>query len=362
MGLIDDERLAAIVAERKARRAAFLSAEAGGSGQRSIQKKNRSTDLKRRKPSLMMLVVAGLAIAVHGLAGLTVISPSEATLMETVEPPAFLRGLEMSTELAPLGRSAERLYLQISHVAPPALRLTLSALDTTRRPAIALIIDDVGLSARATRGAIDLPLPVTLSFLPYGEDVQALADEARAAGHEIFLHLPMEPVGEQDPGPEALISDLDPAALAQRIESALASFEGYTGINNHMGSRLTQDAGLMAEVMTHVASRNVDFVDSLTSQQSVAFAVAEAHGIPSARRDVFIDHDINGEEINERLYEAEIIARFYGTAIAIAHPHETSLEALEAWLAGLDAAGFDVVPVSEVIRRRNDDGKLVALQ
>ncbi len=111
----------------------------------------------------------------------------------------------------------------------------------------------------------------------------------------------------------------------------------------------------MAEVMTMIAGRDVMFVDSLTSQRSVAHPVAEAHGIASTRRDVFLDHDISEEEIISQLLLAEDIARQYGTAIAIAHPHEATMMVLQTWLQDMQNQGIEIVPVSEIIRRRNID-------
>lgn len=326
-----------------------------------------------RRPSPMLLGVIAFAALVHGAAGLAVLTP--VTDENPMEIASFF--IPLITELAAAETGFEDLNRQTTWLAlrnDPAvaehaslirsasfrLRPRLDPLPHDLRPAIALIIDDVGLNTRRTRSAIDLPGSITLSFLPYGEHVQTLVHEASWAGHEVYLHLPMEPVGLDNPGPDALLSGLDRADLAWTVEEALNSFDGYTGVNNHMGSRLTQDAGLMAEVMSHISIRNVDFVDSLTSQQSVAYAVARAHDIPSARRDVFIDHEIDTNEIQLRLAETVRVARTNGTAIAIAHPHPESLAALEIWLAELDAMGIDVVPVSEIIRRRNSESAIYA--
>ncbi len=320
----------------------------------------------RRKPGAFVLIAAGLALMVHASAGLSILRPADAS-----EPPmaqiipaasAVVEAAEdLAHELAPLEDAMKALRDEAQTItASFELRPALAPAPEDLRPAIAIIIDDVGLSVPRTRRVIGLPLPITLSFLPYGNDVQSLADEARDAGHEIFLHLPMEPVGRQDPGPDALVSDLDRAELAVRTYMALNSFTGYTGINNHMGSRLTQDAGLMAEIMTYISARDVVFVDSLTSQQSLAYEVARAHGIATTRRDVFLDNDIDEAGIIGQLLQAEQIARRTGTAIAIAHPHEATLMVLQTWLESLEAEGIDVVPVSEIIRRRNNEELLVA--
>ena len=333
-----------------------------GTNQRGQSRRQR----RRHRPSPLLLGLVGLGFLIHGAAGVTVFSPG-AEVAADLSPAS----LTLETEFA--GNDADRLDLhqQISYTARADVRsdkpvavlrfarhLELPAVPS--RPAIALIIDDVGLNTERTMAAIDLPLPITLSFLPYGDNVQGLVDEARFVGHEIFLHLPMEPMGGDNPGPDALVAGLSSADLSQRTEAALDRFEGYTGVNNHMGSRLTQDAALMAEVMSHLSARDVAFVDSITSQRSVAHAVARSMGVASAQRDVFIDHEIDAEQIQVQLGETVRIARMRGTAIAIAHPHADSIEALEEWLVDLERQGIDVVSVSEIIRRRNRGGEQFA--
>ncbi len=329
-----------------------------------LRRRRVSDKRSHRRSAPYVLIIAGLALITHAMAGLTVLEAAGASQAPPVLQVTRLQRhtvvhidenlVAFEEVVMSLRQDAQALTASLE------LRPALSPLPHDLRPAIAVIIDDVGLSVAHTRAAIALPVPVTLAFLPYGNHVQMLADEARAAGHEIFLHLPMEPVGGEDPGPDALVADLDGTELMARTSFALDQFSGYTGVNNHMGSRLTQDAGLRAEVMTLISARDVIFVDSLTSRQSLAYAVARAHGIAATRRDVFLDNDIDEAEINGQLLEAERIAQARGTAIAIAHPHEATLAVLEAWLEGLEAKGFEVVPVSEIIQRRQRAAQVVA--
>src|SRR5512143_58578 len=111
--------------------------------------------------------------------------------------------------------------------------------DLNSRPLIAVVIDDVGLDRPRSKRAWELPGPLTMSFLPYAKDLREQARAARAKGHELMLHLPMEPNGRSDPGPGALLVSQSDAELRQRTTAALDSFDGYAGVNNHMGSRFT---------------------------------------------------------------------------------------------------------------------------
>lgn len=222
---------------------------------------------------------------------------------------------------------------------------------TVARPRIAILIDDVGVNLRESQRAIALPAPITLAFLPYAVRVRELAHEARESGHELMLHLPMEPMGREDPGPEALLTGLPMRDVQERLERALASFAGFDGVNNHMGSRFTAWPEGMELVMDGLSERGVFFLDSRTSAQSVGKAVAERKGVPALARDVFLDDDASPQAVRAQLALTEKIARRKGTAIAIGHPHVTTLAVLETWIPEAQARGFELVPVNALLRK-----------
>jgi polysaccharide deacetylase 2 family uncharacterized protein YibQ len=212
------------------------------------------------------------------------------------------------------------------------------AVEPDSRPVIALVIDDAGVDPAVTRRAMALGIPLTLSFLPYAETTPELARSAGQAGFDVFLHMPMEPVGLEDPGPGALTRYLSPAETAARMEWALSRVPGAIGFNNHMGSALTADATAMRAALAPVAGSELIFLDSLTTGRSRAAAVAQGLGLTTLRRDVFIDHDPS--RIAESLDALAAQARRDGRAIAIGHPRTVTLSELEAWLA--DPANQDV--------------------
>ncbi len=220
------------------------------------------------------------------------------------------------------------------------------------RPVIAMVIDDLGLNRPNTAALNDLPGPLTLSFLPYAGRLGAQVKAARDAGHEILLHLPMEPVGKDSPGPDALITSINRAEFVARLEKNLNRFQGFVGVNNHMGSRITADRGRMEVVMRELRDRDVLFLDSKTSANSVGTDVANRNGVPNTSRDVFIDHVIERDAINKQLALVERIARQTGSVVAIGHPHSLTIEALRSWLPSLEERGFALAPVSAVVVRR----------
>jgi polysaccharide deacetylase 2 family uncharacterized protein YibQ len=225
--------------------------------------------------------------------------------------------------------------------------------DLNSRPLVAIVIDDVGLDRPRSRRAWELPGPLTMSFLPYAKELPDQARAARARGHELMLHLPMEPSGRNDPGPNALLVSLSDAELRGRTTAALDSFDGYAGVNNHMGSRFTAFRPGMETVLRQFKGRGLMFLDSRTSPQSVGDQVAQEIGVPSIARHVFLDDDESFDAVRRRLAETEAVARRQGFVVAIGHPHEATLQALAEWLPTLQAKGLALAPATAVLRKRN---------
>lgn len=216
-------------------------------------------------------------------------------------------------------------------------------------PKIAIVIDDLGLDISGTKRAMKLPPYVTLSFMPYASRLREQTKEGRDAGHELLLHMPMEPIGHDDPGPGALFVNLSSDEIRQRFQTALASFVGFDGVNNHMGSKFTAYAPGMEVVIDELQQRHLFFLDSRTSGKTVGETLARVHGLPTIGRDIFLDDDEATAAIREQMEQAERVARRKGIAVVIGHPHVATLEALETWLPDAEARGFVFVPLHDLI-------------
>ena len=218
------------------------------------------------------------------------------------------------------------------------------------QPKIVIVIDDLGISRKYTREVFSLPAPLTLAFLPYAPGVDKLAKEGHAGGHELMVHMPMEPVnGQLDTGDIFLSTAQSPTDFEMMLQKGLGAFDGYVGINNHMGSRLTQDKDAMQTVMNELHRRGLLFLDSRTIASSVAADVASVNDVPYATRDVFLDHDPSLEKVRESLEKVEHIALKNRLAIAIGHPKPHTIEALKEWLPTLAEKGIALVPISAVV-------------
>lgn len=221
-----------------------------------------------------------------------------------------------------------------------------------RDPMVAIVLDDMGPNRGGTERALNLPAAITFAFLPYAPHVADFVKAARAHGHEILVHVPMEPVGSADPGPHALRTDNPPEDIRADLAWNLSRFDGYVGINNHMGSRFTANAEDMRVVMEELKARGLMFLDSRTSAKTRAVDVARAAGLPTLSRDVFLDHDEEGAEVDAELGKLERLARERGFAIAIGHPHAKTLDILEKWIPRARANGIAIVPLTAILRRR----------
>jgi len=291
-------------------------------------------------------------ISVIAIVGIAALAFWFATLPPSPLPPepkwVKVRPLPEQQSEQPSGAGDEKAQPEAqvaATIAPPEIIVPKG-----HKPEIAIVIDDMGLNLAGSRRAIELPAYVTLSFMPYAERLKDQTEAARDNGHELLLHMPMEPIGHDDPGPGALFTSLPPAEVQARLEKALASFSDFDGINNHMGSKFTADEAGMEIVVDELKKRRLFFLDSRTSAKTVGYAVARTHNLPAINRDVFLDDDMSPAAIKMQLDETERIARHKGYAVAIGHPHDQTLQALEAWLPDAEERGFALVPLHDLVR------------
>jgi hypothetical protein len=201
-------------------------------------------------------------------------------------------------------------------------------------PSLALIIDDLGyIQPELVTRLCSLPVPFSVAVLPYQEYTRESAEIAHRLGKEVMLHLPMEPIGYpgpgRDPGPNAILYNLPEAEIRHRVRMALDEVPFRSGVNNHMGSRITPDRTRMSWVLQELKARKLFFVDSRTEKDTVAFEVAQELGVPAAQRKVFLDDDKAFPEMEKQWARALKLAETEGSVILIGHIYPETVEALE---------------------------------
>jgi polysaccharide deacetylase 2 family uncharacterized protein YibQ len=220
------------------------------------------------------------------------------------------------------------------------------------RPKIAIVLTGLGLAADATERAIEeLPASVTLSLTPYASRLDHWMALARGKGHEVMLDLPMEPTSfpSDDPGPQALLTQLDAAENRQRLRWVLDRGEAYVGLAAVMGSRFTKSESHLKPVLAEIKGRGLMFVDNRAAEASVVNRVAGDLGLPHVINDRMLDDgQASHVAIDARLAQTERLALSKGAAVAMGRPYPATLERLREWVRSLDDRGFVLVPVTAV--------------
>jgi polysaccharide deacetylase 2 family uncharacterized protein YibQ len=305
-------------------------------------KRRRARLARRRRAAIVVLLIA-FAVAVA--AGI-LIARGDRTPRPSRVPPRHARSLPSATpprvaQVPPAAAPA-----QPSASEHPAAVETAGPVGGAR---LAIIIDDCGQWPDTEHGFIALPVALTLSVLPYVRYGAQIARDADAAGKGVMLHLPMEPRSGIDPGAGRVTVAMDDAAIAKAVRDDLIDVPLAAGVNNHEGSRATADDRVMRDVVAVLAERHVFFVDSRTSAATVAERDASAAGVPTARRDVFLDDVAEVAATESQLRRAAALAKARGSAIAIGHPRPTTLLAVRALLPELAGGGITLVLARDLV-------------
>ncbi len=231
------------------------------------------------------------------------------------------------------------------------MRLLLIFILTCLAPSVtaaqlSIIIDDIGYRY-TDKAVLLLPNSVTLAVLPHTPQGKKIALSASEQGHEIMLHLPMQSLNGKKLGPGGLTNQMTEQEFKLAVTDALDSIPNVRGVNNHMGSLLTQLPDHMTWLMEILKSRNNYFVDSITTRYSKAADIAQKQGIPLLKRAVFLDNDISDKALERQFQQAMDLAKQNGQAVMIAHTYPESIAFLNNNLERLTSNGVRLVKISE---------------
>jgi polysaccharide deacetylase 2 family uncharacterized protein YibQ len=319
--------------------------------------------LRRRLRELTFGALAAYGLGVGGAAAFAGLPHLVAAVTPGLSPahaeapPPDLR--PASVRLALPGFDPSRHGPQLLYpVTANAFPAWMAALRPVERPVIAIVIDDLGADLIGTGKAMRLPKPVALAFLPYAEMTPAFAGRARDEGRTVLVHMPMQAERDPRPGPMALGVGMTQDEILRRLNWSLERVPGAVGLNNHEGSRFTSTESVLAPVMQVVQGRGLFFLDSKTSPASKAEDVARAAGIVSGGRDVFLDDDQSEAAVRRQLVELVAVAKRQGAAIAIGHPHATTMRLLAEWLS--EDHGVTLVTLQAAMRAKNERATALA--
>ncbi|MBW7956912.1 MAG: divergent polysaccharide deacetylase family protein [Deltaproteobacteria bacterium] len=298
---------------------------------------------KRRKKTggyawvlVVLGFIAGAAIAVLGLKYMGFERTPPERPRVSVPPP-----VRVEPEREPVPREAPPPIEE--EPMPPGKAITPPPL-----PKLAVVIDDMGPDLNKLRELLKLDKPVTIAVMPKMRFSKEVSTEAASGGLDVIVHMPMEPKNTEghNPGNGALLVAMTDEEIAYLLDEGFKSVPGAIGINNHMGSRFTEDPDKMRIVLKNVKERGLLFLDSRTSAETVGVSIARKLKVRSAERNVFLDNRRDVDYIKGQLMEAARIARKSGKAVAIGHPYPETIRALKEAIPGLE--GVEVVRLSEI--------------
>lgn len=216
---------------------------------------------------------------------------------------------------------------------------------------VAIIIDDLGWNKESADALLNIDAPICFAILPHLPFSKIIADEAGLKHRDVLLHLPMEPYGypHKDPGIKPLTDDMSKNDIEALIKDYISEIPHIVGMNNHMGSKFTENERGMRYVMEILKDKNLFFVDSFTTPKSLAYQTAKTSGVKTARRQVFLDNEEDEEYIKGQIEKLIALARKDNTAIGIGHPHPQTINALQKMIPLMKEKGIEVVPVSDLV-------------
>lgn len=202
---------------------------------------------------------------------------------------------------------------------------------------LAIVIDDFGYRPKEENQVLQMPAAISVAVLPDATHAREMAVKAHKTGHEVLIHLPMAPLSKQPLEKNTLTPDMSSTEIARIIQLAAEHVPYAVGLNNHMGSKMTSSLPGMIKVMQVLSHYNYYFLDSMTIGNSQSVKAAQGTGVNVLKRRVFLDDTQNEADIRQQFLRAVKLAERDGYAIAIGHPHPTTVRVLQQMLPHLPA-------------------------
>lgn len=317
--------------------------------------RNKTVRKKSRKNKLFTSSLLKAFIGIAGLLMLVVLAGALAHYLITPAKPLRPRGAPAQPFPAtqkPIAKIPTFEIYPKKEIPPERKPLKPPPREKIQLPLVAIIIDDLGYDKKIAEKLSKLHANITFSILPHSPFQDSIARLSKNQGLETMLHLPMEPIEypHVDPGPGTLLTSMTPDQLIRQLKENLKAVPHVKGVNNHMGSKMTAESNQMYQIFSILKKRDLYFVDSRTSAQTLCKPSARLFQVPFAQRDVFLDHRQEARFIRQQVQELIRIAQRNGYAVGIGHPHSTTYEVLREMLPELNKA-VQLVPASKIVHR-----------
>jgi polysaccharide deacetylase 2 family uncharacterized protein YibQ len=227
---------------------------------------------------------------------------------------------------------------------------------------IAIIIDDFGYTVGdVVNSLLRLEIPITYSVIPGVKFSKEIAARLYTSGKPILIHMPMQALERRvEKNGYSLMLDMKPKEIRERVRKAMSAVPHAVGMNNHMGSAATVNDTLLTPLFEELKKAELFFIDSKTNPNTRAFKLAKKMGLPTDINDIFLDNEEDAERVQQKMWQVADLAAAKGAAIAIGHPHEYTLRAIQEIGPQLIQRGFQFVPVEELVRQPAPDEKILA--
>jgi len=218
-------------------------------------------------------------------------------------------------------------------------------------PRIAIIIDDLGWNREIAGEILAIDAPISLSIIPGLPYSTKIAEDARGKNRDVLVHLPMEPHNNHQNSltADVLKTEMPRDILEKKTAELLSSVPYSVGANNHMGSKFTENREAMEIVLNILKSKNLFFVDSRTTAETIAYNLAKELKVKTAQRNVFLDNAKDKDSIKKEIQRLMVLSQKNGDAIAIGHPDKHTVAAIEEMIPVFKQNGIEVVPVSQLV-------------
>lgn len=224
--------------------------------------------------------------------------------------------------------------------------------EPTKLGSIAIVIDDFGYrNDKISDGFLEIGANLTYAIIPGHNYSTSFGEKAISAGYEVIVHMPMENTGKTY-GEEkfVLMTDMDSETIKRRVKNAFSQIPTATGMNNHQGSKASADQHVISVVAEVIKEKGLFFLDSRTTVETIIVTTMELFGVPTAKRNIFLDNEDDELKIKIQLEKLANKAERDGSAIGIGHVKSKTLNVLKEEIPKLKRKGFEFVFVSKLVR------------